>query len=247
MLLAALLLWPGLGSCQEVCSGCSLQTYWGSEETLSVVTHGIFAVWWDPLFDHGADSQPLFETLSMIRDDCLTNLGMADPPNPAAGFYYNVYIHHGQDDQFPEGWALGQGTDPYGLPFLTVPHGYVRHQSIYHEGFHIFQYMATSPGFAYSADSQWFVETAAQWYMANYFLEEKNTFNSAGAIVGNPQLALWHSFSNEAPEDPNHADGRRAGCMVHASTACTPCSSTSPRLRGWTERLSPAASTPGRS
>ena len=24
-----------------------------------------------------------------------------------------------QDDMFPEGWALGQGTDPYGLPFLT--------------------------------------------------------------------------------------------------------------------------------
>ena len=25
-----------------------------------------------------------------------------------------------QDDLFPSGWALGQGTDPYGLPFLTV-------------------------------------------------------------------------------------------------------------------------------
>ena len=25
----------------------------------------------------------------------------------------------------------------------------------------------------------------------------------AGAIIGNPQLALWHSFANEAPEDPN--------------------------------------------
>ena len=24
-----------------------------------------------------------------------------------------------QEDMFPEGWALGQGTDPYGLPFLT--------------------------------------------------------------------------------------------------------------------------------
>ena len=25
----------------------------------------------------------------------------------------------------------------------------------------------------------------------------------AGAIIGNPQLALWHSFANEAPDDPN--------------------------------------------
>ena len=30
------------------------------------------------------------------RDDCLNNLGMADPPNPGQGFFYNVYIHHGQ-------------------------------------------------------------------------------------------------------------------------------------------------------
>ena len=31
----------------------------------------------------------------------------------------------------------------------------------------------------------------------------KNIFYQAGAILGNPQLALWHSFANEAPEDPN--------------------------------------------
>ena len=34
---------------------------------------------------------------------------------------------------------------------------------------------------------------------------ETNIINGvqAGAIIGNPQLALWHSFANEAPEDPN--------------------------------------------
>ena len=34
---------------------------------------------------------------------------------------------------------------------------------------------------------------------------ETNIINrvQAGAIIGNPQLALWHSFANEAPEDPN--------------------------------------------
>jgi hypothetical protein len=140
----------------------------------------------DPLFDHGADAQSIFETLSMVQDDCLTNLGMADPPNPAAGFFYNVYIHHGKDDLLPENWPFGQSTDQYGLPFVTMPNGYEHSVDIYHEGFHIFQYMATSPSFAYSGDSQWFVETAAQWYMANYFLKERDTFYLGGTIIGNP-------------------------------------------------------------
>ena len=69
----------------------------------------------------------MFEKLMLIRNDCLDNLGMSDPPNPSYGFYYNVYIHYdeenGDQDLFPNGWAYGQGTDPFGLPYLTVPHG----------------------------------------------------------------------------------------------------------------------------
>jgi len=197
-----------LASGQDPCPGCTLQTYWGSEDTLSVATRGIFAIWWDPQFDHGDDAEPLFETLEYIRDDCLYSLGMADPPNPSAGFYYNVYIHHGDQDLFPNGWALGQGTDPYGFPFLTVPHGSLPSHSIYHEGFHIFQYRANSPGFAYSGDSQWYIESSAQWYMAGYFPDAENLYVEAGAIIGNPQLALWHSFGNQAPDDPASDEGR---------------------------------------
>jgi len=197
-----------LASGQDPCPGCTLQTYWGSQDTLSVVTRGIFAIWWDPQFDHGDDAEPLFETLEYIRDDCLYNLGMADPPNPSAGFYYNVYIHHGDQDLFPDGWALGQGTDPYGLPFLTVPHGSLPSHSIYHEGFHIFQYRANSPGFEYRGDSQWYIESSAQWYMAGYFPDAENLYVEAGAIIGNPQLALWHSFGNQAPDDPASDEGR---------------------------------------
>ena len=77
------------------------------------MTKDIFAIWWDPIFDHSDDTNTLFEKLIMIRNDCLDNLGMADPPNPHAGFFYNVYIHHndqGEQDIFPNGWALGQGT-----------------------------------------------------------------------------------------------------------------------------------------
>ena len=149
-------------------NGCSLQTYWGTEDSLSHVTGNIFVVWWESKYNHQDDAQTLIEKLSTVREDCLGNLGMSDPPNPTQGMYYNVYIHHGQEDLFPNGWALGQGTDPYGLPFLTVPFGSLTSRSIYHEAFHIFQYSANSPGFEYRGDSQWYIETSAQWYMVKY-------------------------------------------------------------------------------
>jgi len=112
---------------------------------------------------------------------------------------------------------MGQGTNQYGLPFLTLGFDgiYSREdeghsQTVYHEGFHIFQYRANSPGFAYSGDSMWYIETAAQWYTTDQkkFQDDRNLYVEAGAILGNPQLALWHSFSNQAPGDPAHNDGR---------------------------------------
>ena len=79
------------------CESCSLQTNWGSTDTLYVVTRDIFAVWWYPKFDHETDANVLLDKLIPIRADCVYNLGMSDPPNPGQGFFYNVYIHH--DDQ----------------------------------------------------------------------------------------------------------------------------------------------------
>lgn len=181
----------------------SLQSEFASEDTHLVEVDDIFAIWWDPAFDHSGDLETLFGWLKEIRQDCRENLGMEDPPNPEAGHFYNVYIHHGEDDSFPNGWANGQGTNSYGLPFLTLPDGaHLEHGNVLHEGFHIFQYSANSPGFEYSGDSQWYVESAAQWYQAKVLPTEVMTFVEAGAIVENPQLALWHSFSNEAPGDP---------------------------------------------
>ena len=106
----------------DACPGCTLQTYWGSEETLDHIIRDIFVVWWDSKFDHDMEADVLVDMLITIRRDCLDNLEMQDPPNPAVGHYYNVYLHHsGQDgDSLPGGWAMGQGTDPYGLPFLTI-------------------------------------------------------------------------------------------------------------------------------
>ena len=46
-----------------------------------VVTDGIFAIWWAPQFDHTDDAPIMFEQFNAVRDDCLLNLGMRDPPN----------------------------------------------------------------------------------------------------------------------------------------------------------------------
>jgi len=138
---------------------------------------------------------------------------MKDPPNPGSGFYYNVYIHHGDDDLFPSGWAMGQGTDPFGFPYLTLHHSGIfgtagGSQTLYHEGFHIFQYAANSPGFAYAGDSQWYIESSAQWYTVKKYRDDKKLFVEAGAILANPHLALWHSFNNHGPNDPASNEGR---------------------------------------
>src|SRR5690606_20859062 len=108
-------------------------------------------------------------------------LGMHDPPNPARGRYYNVYIHHGVDDPFPDTWGNGQGTDPEQNPYLTLPAGFLLDRAnLDHEGFHVFQYGADSPGFSYGGDAGWYTEAAAQWYMSTQAPLDEATF------VGNP-------------------------------------------------------------
>lgn len=180
-----------------------LESPWATEETHRVEVDDIFAIWWDPNFDHDDDLSTMFGWLKDIRQDCLHNLGMADPPNPAAGRYYNVYVHHGEDDSFPNEWGNGQGTDSLGMPFLTLPDGaHIDHGNVMHEGFHIFQYMSDSPGFAYAGDSQWYIEATAQWYRTLHQPDVVDLYVEAAALVENPQLTLWHSFSNEAPGDP---------------------------------------------
>ena len=131
---------------EDPCKNCQLQTNWGSTETLKVVTENIFAIWWDPkVGDHSNDVSYIFEKLIIIRNDCLNNLKMADPPNPGKGFFYNVYIHHpestGDQDLFPNSWTYGQGTDPLGLPYLTIPHGGIYSPTLYHEIYNIYTNM----------------------------------------------------------------------------------------------------------
>ena len=67
-------------------------------------------------------------------------------------------------------------------------------------------------GFAYGGDSQWYIESSAQWYTVKTFRDDRNLYVEAGAIVANPHLALWHSFQNHAPNDPA-SDAGRPGWM----------------------------------
>ena len=165
-------------------------------------TDGIFAIWWDGDFSHLSETSTLFSRLAEVRNDAIQQLGMKDPPQLEECLYYNVYIHHGEDDGFPNGWGNGQGTDEHCRPYLTLPDGVQLNESnTYHEGFHIFQYNADSPGFE-GPDTYWYIETSAQWYMSTKIPNDDVAFIEAGAIIANPQLALWHSFDNEAPGDP---------------------------------------------
>ena len=75
----------------------SLQSEFGDRSKLKFVTDDIFAIWWEEKFDHHSDTEIIFKHLKAVRQDCLHNLGMEDPPNPKAGFFYNVYIHHGEE------------------------------------------------------------------------------------------------------------------------------------------------------
>ena len=188
---------------QDATPELMLRSPFADEASFEVETRGIFAFWWDPRFDHSGDVDLMYERLETVRRESLDELGMADPPNPAAGYFYNVYIHHGEEDAFPNGWGNGQGTDELGMPYLTLPNGaHADVLNVYHEGFHIFQYQAPSPGFAYAGDSQWYIEATAQWFAAKNFRDDVNAFVEVAALSLNPHLTLWHSFSNEAPGDP---------------------------------------------
>ena len=179
----------------------AIKSTYATTETCNYKTDGIYIVWWDKNFDYSQNATELLNTLIDVRNDCLNTYKMSDPPNPSAGFFYNVYIHNGKDIFKPQGWAMGQGTDGNKFPYLTIPIGYAKTGSsgAQHEGFHIFQYKANSPGFTYSGDSQWFIEATANWYVASKHPDSKDEYVTASAVTANPQVTMWYSSENREP------------------------------------------------
>lgn len=161
------------------------------------MTRGIYIVWWDNDFDYSSDIDELLNTMIDHRNTCLNDLNMMDPPNPIDGYYYNVYIHNPGDFFDSYGWGNGQGTDQNGYPFLTLPYGVINDLvNTGHETFHIFQYNSNSPGFAYSGDSQWYIEASANWFGAIQNITTPRAFIEAESLVRMPHVPLWLSYDN---------------------------------------------------
>ena len=192
----------------------TLRPQFGGEETHRVVTNGIFAVWWHPAYDQidefdlTADAVQLAARLSDVRADSLNELGLQDPPNLAAGTYVNVYIHdpESEADGYPDWWGNGVGTNDFEVPYMTLPIGaHADLLNVAHEGFHIFQYSATNPGYEYEGDSAWFIEASANWYAVHKFHETTEmAFVEAAIIEALPFVTLWRSWDNGAPGDPEN-------------------------------------------
>ena len=182
-------------------SKLTLRTLYGSTDKCDHMIRDIFAVWWDKEYDYSEGAKNLLDSLVITRHYCLNTFAMSDPKG-SDKFYYNVYIHNGKD-LFPDRWAQGQGTDREGYPYLTIPSGLTAadFSGHVHEGFHIFQYNANSPGFAYRGDSQWFIEATANWFVSIRYPERIDNFITGGAVTSNPQVPVWYSFSNKEPGD----------------------------------------------
>lgn len=168
-------------------------------------TDGAFAIWWDKSNDFSADAPTIANELKAIRASATSTFGMMDPPNIVDGFYYNVYIHDAGPDLFPDEWGNGQGTDENGYPFLTLPSGYHTDiPNLKHEGFHIFQYNSTNPGYEYAGDAAWYIEASANWFASVELPSEDRIFLESAAVAANPFLTMWHGFENGASGDPRN-------------------------------------------
>lgn len=185
-------------------SHLTLRTLYGSVDECDHMIRDIFAVWWDKEYDYSQEAKNLLDSLVETRKYCLDVFSMSDPKG-SDKYYYNVYIHNGKD-LFPKQWAQGQGTDRDGYPYLTIPSGLCKPEDSghVHEGFHIHQYNATSPGFAYRGDSQWFIEATANWFVSVKRPDKINNFITGGAVTANPQVPIWYSFRNKEPNDLNN-------------------------------------------
>lgn len=196
-----------VSACPAPPDNLTLQQMYVQPGRHQVVEQGMWAVWYEPAFFTAADAQATIDNLESTRCAAMDDYAMQWPPNPAAGVRFNVYLHGpGQDDGFGDyGWANGVGDNDAGLPFMTLPDGVTADpDNLNHEGFHVFQWAASSPGYANDGDSGWFIETSAQWFMAERNPDGVDIHLTASTIAANPQLPLWLGFYNQAPKDPVH-------------------------------------------
>ena len=186
----------------------TINDVYGNLLECDTMTRSIYIVWWDKDFDYSMQVDVLLDSMISYRNTCLDSMAMMDPPNPLDGYYYNVYIHTPGNSSgyfYPNNWGNGQGTDINGYPFLTFPNGVLSDwPNIAHETFHIFQYNANAPGFAYSGDSQWYIEASANWFAAKQNINEDRAFVEAESLVRMPHVPLWLSYDNYPASYPSN-------------------------------------------
>lgn len=192
----------------EVNSQFTINSTFGDLYECDTMTRGVYIVWWDKDFNFDTQVDVTLDSMMSYREICLNDMLMSDPPNVLDGYYYNVYIHNpGDVNGFfnSYGWGNGQGTDGNGYPFLTLPNGALYDfTNTAHETFHIFQYNATAPGFAYSGDSQWYIEASANWFAAKQNMDNNRAFVEAESLVRMPHVPLWLSFNNYPVSYPSN-------------------------------------------
>ncbi|MGY8887096.1 MAG: T9SS type A sorting domain-containing protein [Flavobacteriales bacterium] len=161
------------------------------------MTRGVFVIWWDIDFDYSVEVDILLDQIIGYRSECLNDLNMMDPPGVIDGYYQNIYLH-GDGGYFDSnGWGNGVGTDSNGYPFYTMPYNLFNDLiTVAHEIFHLYQYNSNSPGFAYSGDSQWYIEASANWYGARQDFIAERAFIEAESLVRLPQVPFWLSYDN---------------------------------------------------
>jgi len=186
----------------------TINDVFGDLQECDTMTRSIYIVWWDKDFDYGAQVDVLLDSMISYRNTCLDSMAMMDPPNTIDGYYYNVYIHTPGNSEgyfYNYNWGNGQGTDFNGYPFLTLPNGVLSDWlNNAHETFHIFQYNANAPGFAYSGDSQWYIEASANWFAAKQNITADRAFVEAESLVRLPHIPLWLSYDNFPSSYPSN-------------------------------------------
>ncbi|MEM9365304.1 MAG: dockerin type I domain-containing protein [Planctomycetota bacterium] len=193
----------------------------GTTEGFEVRTNGIFAVWWDPTagpIDPGADA--VFALLEEVREDAMNNLGFSDPPNPEAGYFFNVFVHRGEDDRFPNFFGNGVGFEaPNDLPDLAIPEGLHDDRSnMLHEAYHIFQTSSSYEVVDTNPDAVWIIEGSAEWYQASRNPDDPRAFIVAGSPYALPHLPWWYTPGQE-PEGVVDDNGWLYGVREYAMSS----------------------------
>ena len=193
----------------------------GTTEGFEVRTNGIFALWWDPQagpIEPGADA--VFELLNEARNNVQANLGLGDPPNTDAGYYFNVFVHRGDEDRFPSFFGNGVSFEAdTELPDLALPEGLHDDRSnVLHEAFHVFQTSSNYETVDTNPDALWIIEASAEWYQAHRNSSDPRSFLVSGSPYALPHLSWWYTPGRE-PQGVTEDNGWLYGIREYAMSS----------------------------